>query len=882
MATVPGGTSASYTLPRAQTLTFSLDPNEKTIVSVSRSGRVIFGSNLYASMSIGPFATSDVVTITAPSTAVDYIATDYVPPSPGAIPSGGTTGQALVKLSGSDGDADWQTVVAGAGTFATLTDNVTADIPATNTATATALASKAPLLQAWTAKTGSTYTLQATDTDISFLANCTITYPSTLPNTFRCSVKVATGAVVTAAAGAGATQELQGLATLTGPGVGAFISSPSAGTYTFIGDSAAVTPSFATLSDKTSADMVGTNTGLSNAIAIDRSAGLNLYTALVAAGVLFDGTDPSGTNATTFNTALNAWTTANTNKFGVLPSFNPLTGLPLSLKISGTTGLVFHSTSNAACLGGILIDASAMTSGYAITFTGESGGTHFAGTEPLESGWFFLTGPSSSSNVTDGVLIGGANNTGQASYLNCSIVGFRQGLAFGSNTYISNLYGIRVYNCWQYGINLTGTTNAGESMNFFGCSVNECTNASGTAVALYGAATTIPGFDMFFHGLSLSYNDIAWDIGCGRWTFFSPHVEMKKSNAPAAYVTTTSGRPTTTVAFYGGSLLSGALGTGTELSTGRPHWIVVRPNAGDRGLLLLDGVTWDMFGKSGCELVHFTGGTEFCVQIKNMNPVLQGNAVGQLCNATSMVHNGSFDVSATAGWVSSDGTNTVTQDTVQVTDNSGILSFVSSITGGTGGSGYSASTIGTFSSGSVVGAQATAVPTISGGAITSWAITYDGSYTPGGTAPTFTITDSGGGSGASAATAVLNTAKRSLKIVGASAGTTTRYQTLPVPWPGAKLVIRGWMRVDTGISAGTLDFKVDWLAGNQDISTTPTTQATVIKTTTVGTFAVAQTSLINRGNGYKAPRGAVLAKIRVEANGFTGTGYFSDIQAWWV
>ncbi len=84
----------------------------------------------------------------------------------------------------------------------------------------------------------STYTLQATDTDLVFSANCTVTYPSTLPASFRCSIKAETGAVVTAVAGAGATQELQGVATLTGPGIGAFVSSPTAGTYTFIGDSA--------------------------------------------------------------------------------------------------------------------------------------------------------------------------------------------------------------------------------------------------------------------------------------------------------------------------------------------------------------------------------------------------------------------------------------------------------------------------------------------------------------------------------------------------------------------------------------------------------------------------------------------------------------------
>ena len=100
MPNVSAGTSASVTLSGAQTIEFSLDQNEEAQVIVTRSGVQRYGGSVRSSMTIGPYLSGDVLTITASRGAVDYTLASYSDPQIDAAES-----------------AAIHTLVSGAGTY---------------------------------------------------------------------------------------------------------------------------------------------------------------------------------------------------------------------------------------------------------------------------------------------------------------------------------------------------------------------------------------------------------------------------------------------------------------------------------------------------------------------------------------------------------------------------------------------------------------------------------------------------------------------------------------------------------------------------------------------------------------------------------------------
>lgn len=109
----------------------------------------------------------------------------------------------------------------------------------------------------------------------------------------------------------------------------------------------------------------------------------------------------------------------------------------------------------------------------------------------------------------------------------------------------------------------------------------------------------------------------------------------------------------------------------------------------------------------------------------------------------------------------------------------------------------------------------------------------------------------------------------SLKVVGASAGTTTYSQTISGVRPGDKILARGFMRCDA-FTAGSLTIKLLLLdqAG------------TTITTYTLGTLATASAAWTLYGNFYRVTAGIASARLQIEAAGWTGTGYFDDLGLW--
>lgn len=77
MTTVTAGNTGSYTFTATQTVTVTLDPNERARVTVYRSGTVVYSTVLAAPQVIGPFLVNDILNITAIGGSIDYTINAY-------------------------------------------------------------------------------------------------------------------------------------------------------------------------------------------------------------------------------------------------------------------------------------------------------------------------------------------------------------------------------------------------------------------------------------------------------------------------------------------------------------------------------------------------------------------------------------------------------------------------------------------------------------------------------------------------------------------------------------------------------------------------------------------------------------------------------------
>ena len=111
---------------------------------------------------------------------------------------------------------------------------------------------------------------------------------------------------------------------------------------------------------------------------------------------------------------------------------------------------------------------------------------------------------------------------------------------------------------------------------------------------------------------------------------------------------------------------------------------------------------------------------------------------------------------------------------------------------------------------------------------------------------------------------------KSLKIVGASAVTTTYSQLIRGISPGSKILARGFMRCDA-LTAGNMTIKLILLA--QD-------ETTQVASYTLGTVSSTTAGWVLYGGYYRCPAGTTSARLEIAATGFTGTGYFDDLGVW--
>lgn len=318
---------------------------------------------------------------------------------------------------------------------------------------------------------------------------------------------------------------------------------------------------------------------------------------------------------------------------------------------------------------GPLLDFSGMTSGTAISFTGQtippynkwSGANHIRGLR--------MQGPDKDDAPVDGIKIGGTQIPGHATFENCTLRGFQDSLVIDDNTFLLQFRNFFSNSAHRYGLNYIGVVNTGESINFYGCSFSDTTNLAHTAVAINVPALS-GGPDLIFHGTSFSYNDKAIYFFGGRLSCFGVHFESK-NDRPFGIFGTTSGRTPTSVIVSGGVVSHGPGGLETEQAGGRAKCFVVDSGSGGRIAIAFRDVQWGVSGLfRPILLTDESASPTTIIEHRGIEINTSDANMPRLTNKTSSLYNGGFELGTVSpvsnyGWTVTPGSTTWSQDTVE-------------------------------------------------------------------------------------------------------------------------------------------------------------------------------------------------------------------------
>lgn len=180
--------------------------------------------------------------------------------------------------------------------------------------------------------------------------------------------------------------------------------------------------------------------------------------------------------------------------------------------------------------------------------------------------------------TTSGLVIGSSTSSqvSDLSFVNLIVRGFQYSLTVaGPSAYLLRFYNCQIGVAWARGFSWTASSNSGENIQFFGGSIYNCINTSGTAQGIY-IAPTASSVELCFNGLSLDYNDVDLSQSQSNVTFSNCHFENNNNN-PKITIFNTSAKEPSKLRINGGAMGGGPggspLGTATESTTGRPCYI---------------------------------------------------------------------------------------------------------------------------------------------------------------------------------------------------------------------------------------------------------------------------------------------------------------------
>ena len=178
------------------------------------------------------------------------------------------------------------------------------------------------------------------------------------------------------------------------------------------------------------------------------------------------------------------------------------------------------------------LDFSGMTTGTAITLTGNGTANPYWQNGSVLKG-IELSGPGIASTV-DALMFDTAaeGGTSHLSFSGVNVHDFRKGHIFRRNAYILDFYNCDIWSCATGIEMLTGYSNYGERITYFGCTIYSNT---------LGVSLTNADGAFHFLGCSFDYNTLQFNITAGRVFLTDCHVEATNYASEAIVVGTGNG-----------------------------------------------------------------------------------------------------------------------------------------------------------------------------------------------------------------------------------------------------------------------------------------------------------------------------------------------------
>ncbi len=200
----------------------------------------------------------------------------------------------------------------------------------------------------------------------------------------------------------------------------------------------------------------------------------------------------------------------------------------LTAKINTAGALTFYCGAVGIDFNGLILDATGLTSGVAVTVAGAGASPYsaYANSAPVEN--FNLLGSSSDTATT--VMLSVTGNTPKAGEVaggflrNFRVMGGSVGMDILSNVYVLAIDNGSFFNQTQYGVRFTGGAASGENISFHGGVIGNVFNSSNTGVGLY-LTTGAADADFNIFGMSIDYCNQLISQLSGRLTLTGCHLE---------------------------------------------------------------------------------------------------------------------------------------------------------------------------------------------------------------------------------------------------------------------------------------------------------------------------------------------------------------------
>ncbi len=321
--------------------------------------------------------------------------------------------------------------------------------------------------------------------------------------------------------------------------------------------------------------------------------------------------------------------------------------LTLTRKIRFPVGYISYD------LGGATIDASPITSGYAVEvipaeFDYKTG--------VLQLGGLRLIGATSESNPTDGIFFGRPDdldygNIARLQVAGLHVEGFRDNLTFGPHAWLIGFDQYTIKKAWRrgagFGTGAEGSYNAGEQINFWHGVFDGNRNAAGNAVCV----ETALGYagSITFGATAFDYSDIDGIIRAGVVTILAPHGENNCPQPNFKRVYTDAQAHPPEIKLIGGCVGNywARLSGDTEPAGGKDCYID-NVGAGPGGISL-SNLRWNSYDRSNTELVR--SDSDIPLQTTGLIPVVQANATPYLSKRLSATKDPLFQVNPIVAWL---------------------------------------------------------------------------------------------------------------------------------------------------------------------------------------------------------------------------------------